>query len=164
MSIHPDARWQQRGENGHLNGASARGSFDALDERARRAAALVDPLVPSGIAELLATSRALLSHSWFRYDFMAIACLVAFQAVESTLRQTVYPFARPDTAYEALVDQAVRDWHISRDVGDRLKAAARLREGLAQPGGQAAYTFAIAEPIVEFCHTVVSRLAAEAPS
>ena len=163
MSVHPDGQWLQQGGNGHLNGDSAPSSFDALEALAHRSAGLVDPVVPRGIAELLATSRALLSHSWYCYEFMAIACLVGFEAVEATLRQTVYPFVKPDTQFEALVEQAVKERHLTPDVGERLKAGPRLREGLAQRGGQAAYTFAIAEPIVEFCHTVVSRLAASGP-
>jgi hypothetical protein len=163
MAVHPDGRWLQHGLDGHLNGHSAPSSFDTLAALAQRSAGLVDPVVPRGIAELLATSRDLLSHAWFRYEFMAIACLVGFEAVEATLRQTVYPFAKPDTPFEALVDQAVKERHLEADVGERLKAGPRLREGLAQRGGQTAYTFAIAEPIVEFCHRVVSRLASSEP-
>jgi hypothetical protein len=164
MSFQPDARLQQPGPKLHANGASAPISPDTVDEMVRKSAGLVDPVVPVGVGELLATSRTLLSHSRFCYEFMAIACLVGLEAVEATLRQTVYPFAKPDIPFETLVDQAVKDWHITADVGDRLKAAPRLRSGLAQAGGQAAYTFEIAEPIVEFCHGVVSRLAAAAPS
>ena len=163
MAVNPDGRWLQHGLDGHVNGHAVP-TFESLAALAQRPAGLVDPVVPRGIAELLATSRELLSHSWFRYEFMAIACLVAFEAVEATLRQTVYPFAKPDTPFEALVDQAVKERHLGADVGERLKAGPRLREGLAQRGGQAAYTFAIAEPIVGFCHTVVSRLAASGPS
>ena len=164
MAVHPDGRWLQHGLDGHRNGHSAPSSFDAVAAVAHRSANLVDPVVPLGIAELLATSRELLSHSWFRYEFMAIACLVAFEAVEATLRQTVYPFAKPDTPFEALVDQAVKERYLAADVGERVKAGPRLRAGLAQRGGQAEYTFAIAEPIVEFCHRVVSRLASSEPS
>ncbi|MBO0688796.1 MAG: hypothetical protein J2P40_04375 [Candidatus Dormibacteraeota bacterium] len=164
MAVHPDGRWLQQGLDGHPNGHSTPNSFDAVAAVAQRSAGLVDPVVPRGIAEMLATSRELLSHSWFHYEFMAIACLVAFEAVEATLRQTVYPFAKPDTPFEALVDQAVKERHLGADVGERVKAGPRLRSGLAQRGGQAEYTFAIAEPIVEFCHRVVSRLASSDPS
>lgn len=164
MGVHPDARWLRHGLESYPNGDAAPDSFDTIAALAQRPAALVDPVVPSGVAELLATSRELLSHSWFRYEFMAIACLVAFEAVEATLRQTVYPFAKPDTPLAALVDQAVKERHLEADVAERVKAGPRLRAGLAERGGQAEYTFAIAEPIVEFCHRVVSRLASSESS
>ena len=50
-----------------------------------------EQLVPAysddhGVGALLRTARSLFAHSWFDYEFMAVACLVGFQAVEAGSR------------------------------------------------------------------------------
>src|SRR5207245_2538329 len=68
-------------------------SFEVLSELASEWAALVpDPVAGDGPGSLLRMSRSLFAHSWFDYEFMVVACLVGFQAMEAAFR-ALYPDA-----------------------------------------------------------------------
>ena len=138
-------------------------SFEVLEDLAGAWAALVDPAVPGGIAELLTTARRLFAHAWFCYEFMAVACLVSIQAVEATFRQVVFPDAKEETPFRRLIARAASDGRISADIARRVDAGAQIRNRLAHPGAQPAYTVGAAAPIIEMSHRTVSLLASQRP-
>jgi hypothetical protein len=62
-------------------------SFEVLADLASDWADLIPTgLTPDGPIHLLRTARSLFVHSWFDYEFMFIACLVGFQAMEAAFR------------------------------------------------------------------------------
>ncbi len=109
---------------------------------------------PTEIAELLRISRRLFAHSFFVYEFMAVAALWSFLALEAALRaclQSHAPFAK-------LIDQACEQGRVGPGVGELLHAARELRNGFAHPSTQAAWTVGMAAPTVEASHRVIADL------
>src|SRR5437764_14175582 len=84
MSASPDPRWSNVVGTIGAAGRPLPMSFDGLQDIARPWSQLLTEPIPEGIATLLATSRSLFVHSWFDYEFMAVAVMVALQAVETT--------------------------------------------------------------------------------
>ena len=70
-------------------------SFEVLAELSSEWADLLPSTVGrDGPAALLRMSRSLFAHSWFDYEFMVVACLLGFQAMEAAFR-VLYRAARP---------------------------------------------------------------------
>lgn len=118
--------------------------------------------MPEGVASLLATSRALFIHSWFIYEFMAVAVAWSLMAVEAALRETLAPV--PDRmTLKALILRAEREGFVTATWGDRLDAARRLRNGFAHPETQTAFTVGMAAPLLDAAHEVCCVLAGDPP-
>jgi hypothetical protein len=166
--LQPDSRWQNSFEYTRQDGIAIRvSSFDSLEAIGSKWARMVSDEVPDGISDLLATSRSLVAHAWFKYESLAVACLVAVQAVEATCRQ-VYP-NRDRVNFQTLFAQAVQEGRIPAALAPRVDtkpgtpyALPELRNRLAHPGGQQAFPPAAAGPILAASHQIVSHLAASA--
>lgn len=116
------------------------------------------PAVPSGVAAILQTSRALFTHSWFVYEFMAVSVAWSLVAVEAALREALASV--PDKAsLKDLIGRAERDGWISRDWADRLDAARQLRNGFAHADSQRVFTVGMAAPVLAAAHEVCVLLA-----
>ena len=157
MVILPDERWR------FAFGVS----LESLAGIADTWKPLVDPAVPVGISEILTTSRRLFVHSWFVYEFMVVACLVAIQAVEATCREVVYPQSKARDSFQSLFGRAAREARIPPKLAPQISptpdaryALPELRNRLAHPGFQASYTIGMAAPIMEASHRIVSLLVA----
>lgn len=114
--------------------------------------------VPSGVASLLETSRALFTHSWFVYDFMAVSVAWSLVAVEAALREALGPVPAQMNLKD-LIGAAEREGRISREWADRLDAARRLRNGFAHADRQRVFTLGMAAPAIAAAHEVCELLA-----
>ena len=164
MPPQPDSHWRNNLTYTRPDGIVVPvASFEALEAIANEWASLVDPAAPPGIAELLVTSRVLVAHAWFKYEFLAVACLVAAQAVESACRQVVYP--NDPSRFQALFARAVKEGRIPPRLAPRVEtkpgrpyALPEFRNQLAHPGGRLGFPPAAAGPILAACHEIVSDL------
>src|SRR5262249_13089586 len=139
MELMPDARWCHVIAGFSNDGDPEPISLDVLATLPDEWAALVLDLDPAGgPASLLRTARHVFVHSWFNYDFMAVACLLAFQAMEAALRGR-YP-GSPKAPLRSLVDRASRDGILSYDEVDLALGGVRLRNSLSHPSRQTAFT------------------------
>lgn len=154
----PDPRWQN-----FIGGLTEGGlirpmSFEVLEELADDWAELVPAeLSGTGTAALLRTSRSLFAHSWFDYEFMVVACLVAFQAMEAAFRD-LYPEA-PSRPLMALVRQARKDGILPANIADLGEAGVELRNWLSHPATAAAFTIGMAGPMPENTHRIAVLVA-----
>ena len=87
-------------------------------------------------------------HSWFDYEFMAVACLMGFQALEAAFRQ-LYPDATAGTPLRRLVTRAEQDGVLPRNIADLAATGVELRNRMSHPATQAAYSIGMAAPILE---------------
>jgi len=138
-------------------------SFEILAGVAETWCPLAGEAVPTAIRDLLATSRSLFAHSCFDYEFMVIACLVSLQAVEAALRQVVFPEATKRISLRTLVDRAARDGRLGSEDAERIRAAVKLRNSLAHPGGQVTYSVGMDAPAIERSHLGVDALCRQRP-
>jgi hypothetical protein len=153
-----DQRWSSI-----LGGLTADGtpipmSFEILEGLSAEWRQLLTEPVPEGIARLLTTARSLFAHSWFNYEFMAIAATVALQAVEATFRQVVFPEVSEGRPFRGLVTQGAKEGWLAADLADRLFAGVSLRNSLSHPETQAAFTLGMAAPMIENSHHIVNLL------
>jgi hypothetical protein len=125
----PDPRWEII-----VGGVDAEGqpypmTFETLVEIASGWDSLVDvpPSGSDGPTRLLKMAKSLFVHSWFDYEFMAVACLVALQAVEASLR-SLYPGpeGRP---FMKLVNQAERENVLPSNIAELARTGADLGSG-----------------------------------
>ena len=172
MPRQPDPRWRNAFEYTRRDGIAIRvASFASLEAIAAEWVPLVSDDVPPGIAELLATSRSLVADAWFNYEYLAVACLVAVQAVEATCREVVYPSAPDRESFQSLFARAVQEGRLpdpgrlAPRVGTKPHepyALPELRNKLSHPGGQAAFPPAIAGPLLAASHEIVGHLVTSA--
>lgn len=121
------------------------------------------PGVPDGVASLLSTSRALFTHSWFVYEFMAVAVAWSLMGVEAALRSALAPV--PDRmSLKDLILRAEREGLVTPAWTERLDAARQLRNSFAHPETQSAFTVGMAAPLLEAAHEVCCQLAARPPA
>jgi len=159
----PDPRWESI-----VGGLDAEGqpflmTFEALAEIASRWDSLVDVPLPEfdGPTRLLKMARSLFVHSWFDYEFMVVACLVALQAVEASLRiKYPTPARRP---FGKLVNQAERDNVLPSTIADLARAGADLRNLYSHPATQDAVSLGMCSSLLENTHRLVSLVLAAAP-
>src|SRR6266568_6163178 len=95
----PDPRWSHILGGLTPDGKQIPMSFDILYELTTQWSGLLTEPIPEGVARLLRMARSLFAHSWFGYEFMALATTVSLQAVEATFRQVVYPSDPPHVAF-----------------------------------------------------------------
>ena len=111
-----------------------------------------------GVGALLRTARSLFAHSWFDYEFMAVACLVGFQAVEAAFRY-LYP-GEERTPYRQLVERAETEAILPHDIAEVAKAGVELRNFLSHPLAQSGFTVGMAAGMLETQHRLSSILTA----
>lgn len=109
---------------------------------------------PKEIAELLRISRRLFGHSFFVYEFLAVAALWSFLALEAALSTCLQEHA----SFAKLIDRACKQGQIGPDVRERLHAARELRNGFAHPSTQVVWTLGMTAPTIEASHRVIADL------
>ncbi len=156
MQPQPDPRWANiaggLGDDGRIRPMS----FAVLAGLAAQWAELL-PTVPAGQdgpASLLRTARSLFTYAWFDYEFMVVACLMGFQAMEAAFR-VLYPEA-PRTPFRKLVRRAQREGILPANIAERADAGAELRNWFSHPATQATFTVGMAAPMLENTHRLVA--------
>lgn len=124
-----------------------------------------EQIVPSqpgagGATILLRTARSLFAHAWFDYEFMAVACLVGFQATEAGFRELYPDMGRKP--YQALVDRARGDGILPERIADVADAGVKLRNLLSHPLTQSGFTLGMAAGMLENQHRLVAVVMAAA--
>jgi len=135
-------------------------SFKVLSDTADSWAVLL-PEVPDhydGSAALLRTARSLFVHSWFDYEFMAVGCLIALQAVEAAIR-LLYPEAEKVPA-RALARRAAEDKHLPQNIADLAITGFELRNQFSHPATQGVFTPGMAASVLENSHHLVALVLA----
>ncbi len=130
-------------------------SFEALEGLASEWADVLPPEVAqTDPAAVLRTARSLFSHAWYDYEFMAVACLVAFQAMEAAFRE-LYPDA-PKKPLAALVRRARTEGVLPPAIADLGETGVELRNLLSHPATAAAFTVGMAAGVLEQTHRMVA--------
>ena len=135
-------------------------TFDHLERLAQEWSDLIPSTWPQeGTVALLRTSRSLFAHSWYDYEFMVVAALVGFQALEAA-----FHFLFPDMASEApfrrMVDRARSDGILEPKFVDLAGRAVELRNLLSHPKGAAAFTVGMAGQMLEQTHRLTALVVA----
>lgn len=156
----PDRKWQDMIGGFDSDGNPVPMTFELLQDLARYWEGLVSPATPSGVSNILATSRSLFVFSWFRYEFMVVGCLTAFQALEAAFRQVLYPGASDNTRFKKLVKKAEVDGIIDEATTDLIVSGAELRNALSHPLDQVIVSLDMAGSVMQTTHQVISHLAA----
>ena len=110
---------------------------------------------PSGIAELLRTSRALFVQSYFAYEFLTLGVLVSLQAVESSLRVRL---AEPRESFQRLIDRGLTDGLYDDAARERLHAGRELRNLFSHPEEQVVWSYGMTAPLIAGSHEIVASL------
>jgi hypothetical protein len=155
MLPQPDPRWANI-----VGGVTDDGpfpmSFEILGELADEWADIVPPMFgpDHGPIALLRMSRSLFVHSWFDYEFMAVACLVAFQAMEAAFR-VLYPDAEK-VPFRKLVARARDAKILPANIADIAITGVELRNLFSHPLTQTALTVGMADSMLENTHRLVA--------
>jgi len=155
MALEPDPRWRNILGGLTPSGEGQPMSVEVLEELASDWATIVERVESFGGTELLAKARALVVQSWFDYELLVTACLSAFQAVEATFRQVLFPDAHERVPFRHLVDRAERERLFAPDKADILRSGVELRNSLSHPAGRMAFTLGMADSILRVSHLVV---------
>jgi hypothetical protein len=157
----PDCRWENIVGEVTPSGLVVMMTFEHLDGLAAEWGELVvDVDHKSGPGALLRMSRSLFAHAWFDYEFMVVACLLAFQAMEAAFR-ALYPgqLHRP---FLKLVRQARQEGVLPPTIADLAETGVELRNRFSHPETQAAYTVGMAAGMLENTHRLVALVMAAA--
>lgn len=158
MPAHPDPRWQLITAGRDESGQFLPMSFEALETLATEWAALVpDESSPEGALALLRTARSLFVHAWFDYEFMVVACLVGFQALEAAFRR-LYPEAKKGTPWGVLVKRAREEKVLPPNIADVAETGVKLRNLMSHPASARVFTVGMAAPMLENTHRQVALL------
>jgi hypothetical protein len=159
---HPDPRWAIIVGGFDAEGQPFPMTFEKLAEIASAWEPLVERLPPEldGPARLLKMARSLFVHSWFDYEFMVVACVMALQAVEASLR-LMYPTPE-NRPLKKLVDQAERENVLPSNIAEVARSGADLRNLFSHPATQAAITLGMATSLLENTHRLVAIVLAAA--
>ena len=115
----------------------------------------------TGPPSLLRTARSLFVHSWFDYEFMAVACLVGFQATEAGFR-ALYP-DMTSKPFKLLVQRARTEQILPEQIAELADAGVELRNLLSHPASQAGFTVGMAAGMLENQHRLVALVMASWP-
>ena len=139
-------------------------TFAKLAEIASSWESLVEAPPPDldGPDRLLKIARSLLVHSWFDYEFMVVACLMALQAMEASFR-ILYPESEKRPLVK-LVNQAERENVLPPNIAELARSAVELRNLFSHPATQATVTLGMAASVLENTHRLVSLVLAAASS
>jgi hypothetical protein len=131
-------------------------SFAVLNDLAEEwAAILPDTVDDSGAFLILRTARSLFAHAWFDYEFMAVACLVGFQALEAAFCE-LYPDDKRPLA--ALIRRAADEGVLPPNIAELADTGRELRNMLSHPKTHAAFTVGMAAGMLENTHRLVGLL------
>jgi hypothetical protein len=111
---------------------------------------------PEGVGELLRTARNLFIHSWWVYEFAAVAVAWSLLGVERALRTALDAGDR--VTFAELIKRAHQQGLLSASQADRLDAGRELRNRFAHPQGQSVFTYGMSAPMLEVAHAVVADL------
>jgi hypothetical protein len=126
-------------------------SFEVLHNLTLEWEKLTPPLSnDNGVGALLRVARSLFAHSWFDYEFMAVACLAGFQAVEAAFRN-LYPDAER-VSYRRLVERAESEGVLSKAIAEVANAGVDLRNFLSHPLAQSGFSLGMAGGMLETQH------------
>jgi len=155
MQASPDRRWAHIVGRRTPDGVEMM-SFARLAELAEEWDGIVPPQ-PAGLdgpTHLLRMARSLFAHSWFDYEFMTVACLLGFQAMEAAFR-AMYP--EPDgRPLWKLVNQAERDAILLPNIAEVARTGVELRNLYSHPRTQSVLTVGMAAPMLENTHRLVA--------
>jgi hypothetical protein len=155
MQPEPDPRWAHIAGGITDDGRVQPMTFEVLAGLASEWADLLPGSVGGdGPAALLRMARSLFAHSWFDYEFMVVACLVGFQAMEAAFR-LLYPEAER-TPFRALVRRAHREGILPSNIAELAESGAELRNLFSHPATQAAFSVGMAAPMLENTHRMVA--------
>ena len=130
-------------------------SFDILNDLALEWAAMIPDRAPDdGAVAILRTSRSLFAHAWYDYEFMAVACLVGFQALEAAFRQ-LYPDATDRTPLRRLVKRAESEGVLTPNIADLAHTGVELRNLLSHPASAAGFSVGMAGGMLDNTHRLV---------
>jgi hypothetical protein len=162
MQPQPDSRWSIIVGRVTDDGVVLPMSYDVL----HRLSASWEELLPSpsveldGPSALLKTARSLFALSWFDYEFMAVGCLVAFQAMEAAFR-LLYPDADKVPARK-LVHRAEDQGILPANIAAVADAGFELRNRFSHPATQSTLTVGMAASMLENTHRLVALVVASA--
>lgn len=111
---------------------------------------------PRGVADLLRTARNLFVHSWWVYEFAAVAVAWSLLAVERAFRTRLEAGDR--VAFGELIKRAHRQGLLTGSQAERLDAGRQLRNRFAHPDGQSVFPYGMSAPMLEVAHAVVADL------
>ena len=127
MDPRPDPRWADRWWS-KRSGTPTPGQLDRL---VRDWASLVPNAPPlTGLFACYEQPRSLFTHSLYDVDFLAVAVLMAYQAVEAAFR-VLYPDPEKAT-FSKLIDRAQADGHFSGDRAEWMKSLRDMRNELTR--------------------------------
>ena len=159
MEPTPDTRWKDMlgGENDF--GLIVPMSFEVLRGLADEWAEILPPQFGEdhGPIALLRMSRSLFAHAWFDYDFMTVACLIGFQAMEAAFH-VLYPEASEKTPCMKLVRDACEDGTLTPELAGIAESGVELRNAFSHPATREALTLGMAGPMLETTHRMVALL------
>jgi hypothetical protein len=136
-------------------------SFDVLDGLAAEWAELLpDAVGQEGPGALLRMARSLFAHAWFDYEFMVVACLIGFQAIEAGFR-VLYPNSE-QVPLRKLIRRAEREGILPSNIADVADTSAELRNLFSHPATQTALTVGMAASMLENTHRLVALVVSAA--
>ena len=111
---------------------------------------------PTGVAEILQTSRQLFVHSFYVYEFATVAVAWSLLAVETALRTRLQ--AGESARYAAMLKRAESEKILTPMMADRLDAGRQIRNGFSHPTGQSVWALGMASGALTTSHEAVGRL------
>jgi hypothetical protein len=155
MHPEPDPRWTYSAGGISDDGSVRPMSFETLAQLASEWAALLPGAVgEDGPVALLRTARSLFAHSWFDYDFMVVACLVGFQAMEAAFR--VFYSDAGQVPFRKLVERACQEGVLPPNIAELADASVELRNLYSHPATQDTFTIGMAAPMLDNTHRMVA--------
>ena len=107
--------------------------------------------------KLLSMSRRLFVHSWYDYEFLAVAMTICFQALEAAFRR-LYLDASDRVPFKALVNRLEDEVGMPSEIVAAGYSAVEIRNLLSHPLGIARTSFADAAVTLEGTHRYVAYL------
>jgi hypothetical protein len=157
MQPTPDPRWVNILSGVGPDGSPLPMSFEALHDMTTEWERLGPECSDdNGVGALLRTARSLFEHAWFDHAFMAVACLIGFQAVEAAIR-SLYPDSEK-VPYAGLVNRAHLAGILTDELVERAKAGGELRNYLSHPVSQARFSVGMAAGMLETQHRLAALL------
>jgi hypothetical protein len=153
----PDPRWRN-----FAGGVSGAGNarlihYSDLEGIASDWVELINPsFTDRGASRLLATARSVFALSYFNYDLMAVAALLAFQAVEAAFRELYADAA--NVPWKGLVNRAQRDGVVPDNIAEVALSGTELRNLLSHPLTQASFTSGMAAGMLEQSHRLAGLI------
>ena len=108
---------------------------------------------PSGVAEILRTSRQLFVHGYFVYEFVTVAVAWSLLAVEAALRAKL---PGRNSRFKSMLKRAASEALLTPEMASRLDAGRHLRNDFSHPTGQIVWTLVMATGALKTSHEAVA--------